>query len=206
MSIEAMAVVLHHSKAHGTTKIIALGIANHQGDGGAYPSRATLAKYGNCSDRQVTRAIQELIELGEIVVDPRAGVNGTNVYKVVIRCPEQCDGSTNHRKKPTEALDTSVYPPRHPRPDPLDTHVYTPWTSMSSKPSYNHKLTNTEKTEIEKAREDREQRLRRHEELKKEMHEAAQRAVPMPICEHGKKLLKCQQCITALAKEERKEA
>lgn len=34
MSIEAMAVALHHSKTQGATKLVLLGIANHEGDGG----------------------------------------------------------------------------------------------------------------------------------------------------------------------------
>ena len=201
MSIEVMASVLHHSKATGATLLVALGIANHQGNGGAYPSRAILAKYARCSERYVVQATQQLVDLGELKINYRAGVNGTNVYYLEIACPDDCDRSTNHRQgvnrtSPQVNSETLGGEP-----------YFTSGVNRTSpKPSYNLKLTNTEKSEIEKAREDREQRLRRHEELKAEMRAAAERAVPMPICEHGKKLLKCQQCITALAKEERKEA
>lgn len=97
MSIEAMSAVLHHSKASGATLVIALGIANHQGDGGAYPSRATLARYGRCSERYVKLAIQQLINLGELVVQDRAGRNGTNLYIMSVPCPPDCDRTTNHR-------------------------------------------------------------------------------------------------------------
>lgn len=197
MSIEAMSVVLHHSKAHGTTKLVALGIANHQGDGGAYPSRATLAKYANCSDRQVSRAIQELLELGEITVNVQGGTNGTNVYTVTVSCPELCDGTINHRKR-TEAT------PRHPRLAPLDTHVYPPLTPMSNKPSYNLKLTNSENYEKDKAAWDRAQRKAQTRQVFNDMEEAKANAVDMPTCEHGKKLVLCNKCTTALAKESEK--
>lgn len=40
-----MAIVLHHSEATGSAKVVLLGIANHDGDGGSYPSIETLAKY-----------------------------------------------------------------------------------------------------------------------------------------------------------------
>ena len=43
MSIELMSLVLHHSVAQPTHKLILLGIANHQGDGGAWPSIETLS-------------------------------------------------------------------------------------------------------------------------------------------------------------------
>lgn len=40
-----MAIALHHSEATGSAKVVLLGIANHDGDGGSYPSVETLAKY-----------------------------------------------------------------------------------------------------------------------------------------------------------------
>lgn len=197
MSIEAMSVVLHHSKAHGTTKLVALGIANHYGDAGAYPSRATLAKYANCSDRQVTRAIQELLDLGEITCDPQAGSYGTNVYTVTVRCPDLCDGTINHRKRVTE--DPT---PRHPRLPPLDTSVQPPWTYMSNKPEKNLKLTFSKNDEKELARIDREQRLAQHKKLSEEMAEAKAKAEPMPNCKHNKPLLQCIPCCKELESEQ----
>lgn len=84
MSIEAMNLVLNHSKATGRAKLVLLGIANHFGDNGAWPSIETLARYANASERSVKRDIQELIELGELTVDVNsAPVNTqykTNLY------------------------------------------------------------------------------------------------------------------------------
>ena len=80
MSIEAMNLVLNHSKATGRAKLVLLGIANHFGDNGAWPSIETLARYANASERSVKRDIQELIELGELTVDVNAAPMNTQ-YK-----------------------------------------------------------------------------------------------------------------------------
>jgi hypothetical protein len=84
MSIEAMNLVLNHSKATGRAKLVLLGIANHFGDNGAWPSIETLARYANASERSVKRDIQELIDLGELTVDvnaaPMKSQYKTNLY------------------------------------------------------------------------------------------------------------------------------
>lgn len=100
MSIEAMAAVLHHSKASGSAKLVLLGIANHQGDAGAWPSINTLARYANIKERQTQYAVRQLLELGEIIIDKNDPVSGkgTNRYWVTVRCPADCDGSTAHRQ------------------------------------------------------------------------------------------------------------
>jgi DNA-binding transcriptional regulator YhcF (GntR family) len=82
MSNEAMAIALHHSRSSGTTKLVLLGIANHDGDGGAWPSLATLATYaGGVSERTVSRAIGELVELGEVL--KKAAEKGTIIHEQV---------------------------------------------------------------------------------------------------------------------------
>lgn len=72
MSVEALNLVLNHSKAKGRAKLVLIGIANHFGDNGAWPSIETLARYTNESPRSVKRDIQVLIELGELVVEVNA--------------------------------------------------------------------------------------------------------------------------------------
>lgn len=103
MSVEAMTLVLHHSKASGAAQMILMGIANHQGDGGAWPSIATLAKYGKVSERRVQQIVRELEEIGELVVYQNAGgktsTGATNLYQVVLSCPDDCDGSMNHKTR-----------------------------------------------------------------------------------------------------------
>lgn len=73
MSVESLSLVLQHSRASGTEKVVLLGIANHDGDGGAWPSIATLAGYANVSERTVQRAIESLVHLGELAVDVNRG-------------------------------------------------------------------------------------------------------------------------------------
>ncbi len=104
MSIESMALALHHSQAKGTDKLILLGIANHDGDGGAWPTLETLGRYGACSRTRVRQAIARLIELGEITVDVQGGGNAStrpdrrpNRYTIRLTCPDDCDRTSAHR-------------------------------------------------------------------------------------------------------------
>ena len=103
MSIEAIAAVLHHSKASGSAKLILLGIANHQGDAGAWPAVSTLARYANITVRQAQKQIRVLEESGEVKIDYQAPemTKHTNRYWVTVRCPKECDGSTAHRVNST---------------------------------------------------------------------------------------------------------
>lgn len=106
MSVEALAAVLHHSRAKGTAKVVAIGIANHDGDGGAWPSVNTLAIYANVDRSTVKRAIKSLVALGEVRVHLQAG--GTahmedhdrpNLYEVLVDCPEGCDRTRAHKPR-----------------------------------------------------------------------------------------------------------
>jgi len=88
MSIEAVSLVLNNSRATGRAKLVLLGIANHLGDHGAWPSISTLARYANASERSVKRDIQELVELGELKVElqnaPIKTQYKTNLYWITI--------------------------------------------------------------------------------------------------------------------------
>jgi helix-turn-helix protein len=104
MSVESMAVVLHHSPAKGTDKLILLGIANHDGDGGAWPSVATLAKYANIDTRGVQKVLARLEQSGQITRYVQEGGtlamrNGQrpNRYVINVVCPTDCDRTTAHR-------------------------------------------------------------------------------------------------------------
>lgn len=111
MSVESLAVVLHHSKARGTARLVLLGIANHDGDGGAWPTIATLAKYaGGVDRRNVQRAIDQLVGKGELRVHVQRGGTGDiddssrpNLYDVLVTCPPWCDRTKNHRDTRTRS-------------------------------------------------------------------------------------------------------
>ena len=105
MSIEALSMVLNHSKARGAAKIVLLGIANHLGPDaheGAWPSQERLAAYANVSDRGVRKAVTNLIELGELRVAVADGHSRDqykpNRYWITLECPPDCDGSMWHRR------------------------------------------------------------------------------------------------------------
>jgi hypothetical protein len=104
MRIESMAVVLHHAPFAGRDKLILLGIANHDGDGGSFPAIATLAKYGNCSPASVKRSLAVLMDAGAIVRHIQGGGNHrtpewarTNLYEVMVECPSNCDKTRKHK-------------------------------------------------------------------------------------------------------------
>ena len=106
MSVEQLAAVLHHSTAKGSDKLVLLGIANHAGDGGAWPAVATLARYANLKPRAVQYALARLVESGELVRYVQAGglagwaeFTRPNRYDVTVSCPEWCDHSASHRPR-----------------------------------------------------------------------------------------------------------
>lgn len=124
MSVESISKVLAHSKAEKTDRLVLLVIANHDGDGGSWPSVATLARGANTSERSVQRAIKSLVELGEIVVHRNDG--GThktradrrpNRYEITIdTAPDETQSDTPNGVTPLsprqpERGDTTVTPP-----------------------------------------------------------------------------------------------
>jgi hypothetical protein len=88
MSIEVMTAVWNHSKASPAAKLVLLAIADHQGDRGAWPSEATLARVTGMSERSVRRKVVELVELGELSVEvnsaPMPGRYKSNLYWVLV--------------------------------------------------------------------------------------------------------------------------
>lgn len=105
MSIEALSMVLNHSKAVGSPKVVLLGIANHLGPDaseGAWPSQRRLADYANMTERGVQKCIDKLVALGELRVEVAAGNSRSkykpNRYWISVVCPEDCDRSMSHRR------------------------------------------------------------------------------------------------------------
>ena len=86
MSIQTMQAVWQHSKSEGRARLVLLAIADHQGEIGAWPSIATLARMVNASDRSVQRDIASLHRLGELDVQiqnaPTSRQYKSNLYWV----------------------------------------------------------------------------------------------------------------------------
>lgn len=103
-SFEIMPIVLYHSRAEPLAKLVLIGIANHEGDGGAWPTIETLCKYTARGERAVQRAIRELEDLKEVVVHFNEGGDRStaanrrpNRYEITLECPSECDRSRWHR-------------------------------------------------------------------------------------------------------------
>lgn len=112
-----MAIALHHSRAKGTARLVLIGIANHDGDGGAWPTIKTLAKYAACSDSQVQRNIAQLESLGELKRFIQAGGDHNcaphdrpNRYHFLLQCPPDCDRTKQHRTRSKSARVLEVDP------------------------------------------------------------------------------------------------
>ena len=88
MGIQVSNAVWQHSKSEGRARLVLLAIADHQGEIGAWPSIATLARMVNASERSVQRDIQTLVELGELDVQvsnaPTKQQYKSNLYWVTL--------------------------------------------------------------------------------------------------------------------------
>jgi hypothetical protein len=108
MSIQIMNAVWRESKSKGRARLVLLSIADHQGELGAWPSIETLAKMVNSSPRSVQRDIQDLIELGELVVEfrsaPTYGPYKANRY--FVNLPGVTDGVSEVTKTASEVTDS----------------------------------------------------------------------------------------------------
>lgn len=130
MSVESIAIVLHHSKAKGTDKLVLLGIANHEGDGGAWPAVATLARYAGVDERTVQRSLKRLESAGELSIAIQAGGPSgipawrrPNRYEVALACPATCDRTRNHRNKPLPQAPADLWKEGVTPTSPGDAHV-----------------------------------------------------------------------------------
>ena len=111
MSVESIAIALNHSRSRGAAKLVLIGIANHDGDGGAWPSVATLARYAGVIPRNAQKAIDHLESLGEISRLRGQGGNHLtaehmrpNLYRFLLRCPSDCDRTSQHRTRNSVVL------------------------------------------------------------------------------------------------------
>lgn len=93
----------YHSQADASARLVLLAIADHDGEGGAWPSIATLARMTRLSPSTVRRSIKALVALGELLVLVQEG--GTtrtpeyrrpNRYEITLACPPSCDGTARH--------------------------------------------------------------------------------------------------------------
>ena len=81
-----MAWVLNHSTARGSTFVVLLVLANHEGDHDghvcAWPSIDRLAAMARVSRRTAINSLDQAERLGELLVSRNAGPNGVHLYHV----------------------------------------------------------------------------------------------------------------------------
>ena len=82
-----MTQVWEHSQATGGQLLVLLAIADFADDHGkAWPSVSTLAKKARITKRHTQKAIKQLKDMGELVVDQGAsGYWGTNLYRITLK-------------------------------------------------------------------------------------------------------------------------
>lgn len=93
----------YHSQADNSARLVLLAIADHDGEGGAWPSVPTLARMTRLSESTVRRSIKALVALGEVTVHLQDGGTARtpehvrpNRYEITLACPAWCDGTARH--------------------------------------------------------------------------------------------------------------
>jgi hypothetical protein len=81
-----MSWVFQHSESTGNDRLVLLALADRANEVGddCWPAIPTIAKKARCSDRTVQRALQNLVNLGELAVDKGAGYGGSNRYRILM--------------------------------------------------------------------------------------------------------------------------
>lgn len=103
MSAGHLTLVLAHSRATGTARLVAISLCNSY-DPEADFSTAPLdwiCRDANARDDQVERAMDQLVNLGEWA---RITIDGIPVMRMTMRCPLDCDRSTQHITHETRHL------------------------------------------------------------------------------------------------------
>lgn len=73
MSVESLSRALNYPDVTAAERLVLIGIANHDGDGGAWPSIETLARYACVTPRSVQRTLRRLVTRGLVSVEYQQG-------------------------------------------------------------------------------------------------------------------------------------
>ena len=96
--------VILRSKSTGAARMLLMVLANHEGKDGIYPAIELLARECNTTERNVTRTLQNLRDMGELVVEKYAGVRTSRGWtnRFVITLPSADDPTDpSPRRTPT---------------------------------------------------------------------------------------------------------
>ncbi len=124
MTIESMVRALRVQGLQPREKLVLLGICNHDGDGGAWPSEQTLAAYAGCTDRQVRRLVESLVGKGYVTVEVNAGGNTKtrgdrrpNLYTLHWERVDISSTTGGHSASERVDIQTSTETPSEPPPE-----------------------------------------------------------------------------------------
>jgi hypothetical protein len=79
-----------HSRSRGSARCLLLALALKADESGScVENNAVLGKLAGMARNHVCRAARQLIELGELVVEPAAGPNRANRYQLLRFCPPE---------------------------------------------------------------------------------------------------------------------
>lgn len=85
MSLHQLTLVWKFSKQEGNRLLLMLAIADYASDDGeAFPSIQTLADKSRMSVRNARYVVKQLVDSGELEVQPGAGRNGSNLYRLKV--------------------------------------------------------------------------------------------------------------------------
>lgn len=157
-----MSLVLNHSRAVGTDKVVLLGIAEHADKTlKAWPSVSTLARYANVHPRNVKRTLKKLQLSGDLRIDIQGGGTADlsddqrpNLYTIRVSCPTSCDGSPQHRLKALPRSASDLWIDRVTPASPGDASV-TRGVTPASRGGGDASVTQTVIREPERAKADR---------------------------------------------------
>ena len=145
MSVESISRVLNYvdPRVMPTAKLVLVGIANHDGDGGAWPSIATLARYVGIEERGVQKHIAALVEMGRLRVDAQKGGTvetrndrRTNRYTLLFPAVDNSDDGVSHKTpRESDGVSTSAERGVHQRADGVSPRTPEPSYEPSLEPS-----------------------------------------------------------------------
>ena len=73
MSVQQLSAVFERSRSRNGARLVLLSIANHDGDGGSWPTISTISRESALTERSVHEALRRLQDDGELKVHPNAG-------------------------------------------------------------------------------------------------------------------------------------
>lgn len=120
MSIQAVAWVLENSLAAYSERLVLIAIANHVGpEGWAWPGIDAIAAEAFVDRSTVFRAIDKLVDMGELTVRKRPGKS--NLYGLTALCDPSQSATPEGSQSATQGVASARPGGRNLQPEPLRT-------------------------------------------------------------------------------------